>query len=219
VVTPSVEELRQEATRFLDSHASRRSERRFAWGEGSDRVGLFEEKTADEEAAEVAAAKEWKATEFDAGFGWITGPARYGGRELPPDHERAYAALARGYEIPSQSCFGIGLGMVAPHDPGPRDRRGTGALPPAAAPRRDIGCQLFSEPDRGLRPGRDPDPRRRRRRRVVVTGQKVWTSGAQYSDVGEVIHPHLAHKPKHRGLTMFVVDMHAPGCGGPAAAP
>jgi len=210
-VTPSVEELRQEATRFLDSHASRRSERRFAWGEGSDRVGLFEEKTADEEAAEVAAAKEWKATEFDAGFGWITGPARYGGRELPPDHERAYAALARGYEIPSQSCFGIGLGMVAPtilaHAIDEVRERYLRPLHRGEI----IGCQLFSEPVAGsdlagiqTRAVADGDE-------WVVTGQKVWTSGAQYSDVGEVITRTSPDKPKHRGLTMFVVDMHAPG--------
>jgi alkylation response protein AidB-like acyl-CoA dehydrogenase len=39
----------------------------------------------------------------------------------------------------------------------------------------------------------------------------VWTSGAQYSDIGEIICRTDPDQPKHKGLTGFVVDMHAPG--------
>src|SRR5262249_46110826 len=42
-------------------------------------------------------------------------------------------------------------------------------------------------------------------------GQKVWTSGAHYSDVGEIITKTSTDKPKHKSLTMFLVDMRAPG--------
>ena len=45
----------------------------------------------------------------------------------------------------------------------------------------------------------------------ILTGQKVWTSGAQYSDIGEIITRTDPDKPKHKGLTMFLMDMHAPG--------
>jgi alkylation response protein AidB-like acyl-CoA dehydrogenase len=45
----------------------------------------------------------------------------------------------------------------------------------------------------------------------VISGQKVWTSGAQYSDIGEIITRTDPDKPKHKGLTMFLMDMHAPG--------
>jgi alkylation response protein AidB-like acyl-CoA dehydrogenase len=45
----------------------------------------------------------------------------------------------------------------------------------------------------------------------IINGQKVWTSGAQMSDIGEIICRTDPDLPKHRGLTGFVVDMHAPG--------
>ncbi|MGH9050185.1 MAG: acyl-CoA dehydrogenase family protein [Acidimicrobiia bacterium] len=209
--TISLAEFSAAATAFLDANAEPRPEEKFAWGEGSDRVGLLEEKTPEEAAAELAAAKEWKAEEFDAGFGWIAGPEEFGGRALPKEYERAYTALRSDYRIPSQGPFVIGLGMVAPtilaH-----------AIPDVkerylrAMYRGDVvGCQLFSEPVAGsdlagiqTRATRDGDE-------WLLSGQKVWTSGAQYSDIGEIITRTSPDKPKHKGLTMFLVDMHAPG--------
>ena len=45
----------------------------------------------------------------------------------------------------------------------------------------------------------------------IITGQKVWTSGAHYSDLGEIICRTDASLPKHKGMTAFLVDMKAPG--------
>ncbi len=207
----SVDQFTASATEFLDANAERRSESRFVWGEGTDRVGMLDEKTPEQEQVEIVEAKEWKAKEFDAGFGWITGPAEYGGGGLHKDLDRAYRELVAQYAIPSQSPFGIGLGMVAPtilaH-----------AIPEVREKylrsmwRGDlIGCQLFSEPVAGsdlagiqTKAERDGDE-------WIVTGQKVWTSGAQYSDIGEIITRTSPDKPKHKGMTMLLVDMHAPG--------
>jgi alkylation response protein AidB-like acyl-CoA dehydrogenase len=204
-------DFRAEARAFLESCAERRVEEKFAWGEGSDRVGLLEEKSAEEEAAEVTAAKAWKAKEYDAGFGWISGPEEYGGRALPTGFERAYREISADYAIPKQGVFAIGLGMVAPtilaHAiPEVKERY----LAPMH--RGDIiGCQLFSEPVAGsdlagiqTKAVRDGDE-------WLITGQKVWTSGAHYSDIGEIITRTSPDKPKHKGLTMFLVDMKAPG--------
>jgi alkylation response protein AidB-like acyl-CoA dehydrogenase len=210
-MTISEADFRAEAGEFLEANAPRRVEEKFEWGKGSDKVSILEEKTAEQEAADLAAAKGWKATEFDAGFGWITGPEEYGGRALPSAFDRAYRDIVSGYAIPNQGPFGIGLGMVAPtilaHAiPDVRERY----LRPLY--RGDIvACQLFSEPVAGsdlagiqTRAERDGDE-------WVLSGQKVWTSGAHYSDIGEIITRTSPDKPKHKGLTMFVVDMHAPG--------
>ena len=204
-------EFLEEAKAFLDANAKPRGEERSAWGEGSDRVGLFPEKTPEQERAEVAEAKAWRTQAFDAGFGWITGPARYGGRELPASYERAWQSLLAKYDTPSGAPFGIGLGMIAPtilaHATDTAKERYLRAMY-----RGDIiACQLFSEPQAGsdlaglqTRAVRDGDE-------WVVTGQKVWTSGAQYSDIGEVICRTDPDAPKHKGLTGFIVDMKAPG--------
>jgi alkylation response protein AidB-like acyl-CoA dehydrogenase len=209
--TLTEEGFAEEALAFLRANASPRPPQRVAFGEGSDEVALFAERTREEEAEEVSRAKQWATKVFDAGFGWITGPSRYGGRELPASFQRRYAALEGQFETPSQACRGIGLGMIAPtilaHGTDSARERYMRALH-----RGDmIACQLFSEPGSGsdlaslqTRAVRDGDEWR-------ITGQKVWTSGAQYSDIGEIICRTNADVEKHRGLTGFIVDMHAPG--------
>lgn len=208
----TVGEFEDEARLFLDAHSKlKEAERKFVWGEGSDRVVVFEEKDRETELADVAKACAWRRTKFDAGFGWISGPTEYGGRELPNAFERAYLRLEAQYEVPNQNAFIIGLGMVAPtilaHGSDLAKE-----LYLRRMYRGDIvGCQLFSEPGAGsdlaslqTRAERDGDE-------WVITGQKVWTTGAQYSDIGEVIARTDVNLPKHKGLTGFIVDMDAPG--------
>lgn len=210
----SLEQFEEEVTSFLDGHAERRAadvEKRFVWGEGDDSVAMFEEIDPEQERRELAAAKQWRATRFDAGLGYITGPEELGGRGLSAAHDRLYSRLEARYETPNMSFFGIGLGMVAPTIVA----HGTDVTKQAYLRRMwrgdIVGCQLFSEPGAGsdlaslqTRAERDGDE-------WVLNGQKVWTSGAQYADIGEIICRSDADQPKHKGLTGFVVDMTAPG--------
>jgi acyl-CoA dehydrogenase len=156
-------------------------------------------------------AKAWRAKRYDAGLGWITGPKDFGGRELSHAYERLYNELESRYEVPNQNYFGIGLGMVAPTIKDHADPAVKADLLPKMWRGDLVGCQLFSEPVAGsdlasliTRAERDGDE-------WLITGQKVWTSGAHYSDVGEVMTRTDPNLPKHKGLTAFVVDMHAPG--------
>ncbi len=209
--TPTEEEFSSEARSFLEANLPLREAERFVWGEGSDDVSLFPERTPEEQAAELEAARAWARTAYDAGFGWITGPRHLGGRGLPRSYQQAYHAVARDYRVPSQSVFGIGLGMVAPtilaHGTEEVQRSYL-----AAMHRGDlVGCQLFSEPGAGSDLASLQTSAVRDGDQWIVNGQKVWTSGAQFSDIGEIICRTDPELPKHRGLTGFVVDMHAPG--------
>ncbi|MEY4339507.1 MAG: hypothetical protein RLZ14_1357 [Actinomycetota bacterium] len=208
----TLEEFEQQARSFLEANASRKEEnKKFVWGEGSDTVAMFEERDKEAERRDVAAACAWRQKKFDAGFGWITGPTQYGGAGLTSAHERIYQRLEGQYAVPNQGAFTIGLGMVAPT-----------ILAHASDLARElylkkmyradiIGCQLFSEPGAGsdlaslqTKAERDGDE-------WVITGQKVWTTGAQFSDIGEIIARTDVDMPTHTGLTGFIVDMHAPG--------
>ena len=207
----SEDDFKEQALDFLNANANLRTAEKTGWGEGSDKVGLFPEKTKEQETREVEAAKVWKQKEFDAGFGWITGPEEYGGRALPSSYERLYQSLASKYDVPAGGHFGISLGMVAP------TILAHGTQPVKDAYLRKlyrgemIACQLFSEPTNGsdlagiqTKAVKDGDE-------WVLNGQKVWTSGAQYSDIGEIVCRTNPDAPKHKGISAFVVDMRAPG--------
>lgn len=205
--------FRQEVTAFLDAHSEKKAAEKteFRWGEGRDDVALFEDVDRESELVELARAKEWRAKRYDAGLGWITGPTELGGRGLTPAHERIYQGLESRYRVPDQSFFGIGLGMVAPTIKDHADPEVRADLLPKMYRGDIVGCQLFSEPGAGsdlaslqTRAVRDGDE-------WVITGQKVWTSGAHFSDIGEIICRTDPDLPKHKGLTGFIVDMRAPG--------
>jgi len=208
----SIEDFTIEAQAFLEANADKKQTRTdFKWGEGSDDVGVFEEKDGAAELEEINAAKAWRAKRYDHGFGWIGGPEKFGGRGLASKYERAYSSIEAGYDTPGMGIFAISLGMVAP------------TILAHATPEvqdmylRDlyrgdmVACQLFSEPGAGsdlagvqTRADLDGDE-------WILNGQKVWTSAAQHSEIGEIICRTNPDAPKHRGLTAFVVDMRAPG--------
>ncbi|MFL3021142.1 MAG: acyl-CoA dehydrogenase family protein [Candidatus Poriferisodalaceae bacterium] len=206
------EQFTNEASAFLEANMSRKAEQRaFVWGEGPDNAAMFEEVDRDKEQRDLATAKEWRAKKFDAGFGWISGPAEIGGGGHPRRFERVWANLESQYEVPDSGFFGIGLGMVAPTILAHGNPEVVADLLPKMYRADLVSCQLFSEPGAGsdlaslqMRADRDGEE-------WILNGQKVWTSGAHYSDVGEVIARSDFDLPKHQGLTGFMVDMHAPG--------
>jgi alkylation response protein AidB-like acyl-CoA dehydrogenase len=160
--------------------------------------------------ASIAAQKAFQAKLYDAGFAGITWPREYGGQGLTIAEQIAFSQEARDFALPT-SAFIIGLGM-----PGPTILElGTEEQKKRYLPKllrgEEIWCQLFSEPAAGsdvasliTTAARDGDG-------WVLNGQKVWTSGAQYSDFGAVIARTDPTVPKHAGITMFIVDMHSPG--------
>jgi alkylation response protein AidB-like acyl-CoA dehydrogenase len=182
------------------------------WGEGPDDAELLAERSSEEEKELLAAARRFKALEYDEGFGWIDGPVEYGGRGLPRSYADAYGELRGQFAVPDLSVMRLGLGMTAPTILA----HGTEAAKRAYLPRLHrgdvIACQLFSEPDAGsdlasLRTSAVHDDAGG----WILSGQKVWTTNAHLSDIGEILCRTDPGAPKHRGITAFLIDMHAPG--------
>jgi alkylation response protein AidB-like acyl-CoA dehydrogenase len=199
------------AVRFLAARVPRRADESASWGTGPENLALFHETSDAEERREADAARAWQRERWAEGFGWITGPVEHGGAGLPAAYDRLYRSIEAGFDVPDMSPVRIGLGTVGPAITafGSEKQVATYA---AGIQRGDlIACQLFSEPDAGsdlagvrTRGVRDGDGWR-------ITGQKVWTSNATFADLGLALVRTDQAAAKHKGLTMFVVPMDAPG--------
>ncbi len=200
-----------EAAAFLRAHAKPRIPQSTAWGQGSDSVAIFPERTHEEEQAELAAAKAWRREVFDAGFGWITGPPAYGGRGLTRSYEELYRRMEATFETPSELPLAIGIGIVAPALLAHATESARAEYLRGLHRGDIVACQLFSEPGAGSDLASLQTTALRDGDEWVINGQKVWTSGAQLSDIGEIICRTDPDVPKHKGLTGFVVDMRAAG--------
>ena len=208
----STEEFRAECEAFLSARYVRRTvvKKDFVWGEGSDATDLFEEVDPEEERTAVAVVRRWRRELWESGLGWISGPPALGGRGLPAAYQRVFDEQARNYEVPGNRKLIASLGIVEPAVASHGSPCLQEELLPAMHAGDLIACQLFSEPGAGsdlasvsTRAVEDGDGWR-------LSGQKVWTTGAQYSDVGMTL-ARTADGPRHKNLTAFVVDMHAPG--------
>jgi alkylation response protein AidB-like acyl-CoA dehydrogenase len=157
-------------------------------------------------------AEKFLGAQFDLGLAWVHFPEGRGG--LGADPALQTVVDRRLTEVSAPLCFPrnpIGWGMAAPtivtHGSSDQQDRYLRRLFTC----EDIWCQLFSEPGAGsdvasLATTAVPDGDE-----WVINGQKVWTSLAREARYGMVLARSDPDKPKHRGLTYFVVDMHTPG--------
>jgi alkylation response protein AidB-like acyl-CoA dehydrogenase len=158
----------------------------------------------------VARSKAWQRKKYEAGYAGITWPKAVGGQGLSPMHQIIFGQEESRTYAPS-GLYAIGLGMCIPtvftHGSPEIIQR----FVPKALSGEEVWCQLFSEPVAGsdlasirTRAERDGED-------WVISGQKVWTSFAHRSDFGIIVTRTDFAAPKHKGLTMFIVDMKAPG--------
>ena len=206
VDTAEQEAFRRQVRAFLEANAKRKPE----GGDDDEAGALFDELDAADERGRVAEAQAFQGRLFDAGLAGVTWPKEYGGGGLGNRELEIFNAEAASFELPT-GIFLIGHGMCGPTllTLGTEEQRRRYVPPMLRGD--EIWCQLFSEPGAGsdvaslqTRAVRDGDE-------WVVNGQKVWTSGAHYSDYGMLIARTDPDAPKHRGITMLVVDMHSPG--------
>src|SRR5580698_1141331 len=82
---------------------------------------------------------------------------------------------------------------------------------PKLASGEEVWCQLFSEPAGGSDVAGLRTRAEKKGEDWIINGQKIWTSGAHYSDYGLLIPRTDPNVPKHKGLTMFFLDMKSRG--------
>ena len=192
----SVDELRDAARQWLGSEA----------GQGPADWGAILPPRLD------ADGRAWQRRMFDAGFAGIDWPEAYGGRGLTADHASAWMEEAAAAGVPAVlNMVGLVLTARALLAYGTDEQKAEHL--PATVRGERVWCQLFSEPGAGsdlgslsTRAVADGDV-------FVVSGQKVWSSGARISEWGILLArtASLDEAPKHRGISMLLLDMSLPG--------
>jgi alkylation response protein AidB-like acyl-CoA dehydrogenase len=147
----------------------------------------------------------------DGGWAVPTWPREHGGLGLEPRRGAIVNRELARFRVPDLYPFMVGLGLVGPtlvaHATAEQQERWL----PSIRRGDEIWCQLFSEPDAGSdlaglasRATRDGDEWR-------ITGQKVWSSRAHYSEWGLLLARSDPSVPKHAGITAFALPMDQPG--------
>jgi alkylation response protein AidB-like acyl-CoA dehydrogenase len=153
--------------------------------------------------------RDWQRRLYDAGWAAPAWPTEYGGRGATPTESAIYFEEIGRARVPfAANTLGLLLGgptLMVWGTPEQKERY----LPPILSA-EEIWCQGFSEPDAGsdlaslkTRAVRDPA----HPEEWIVTGQKVWTSGAQYSKWCMLVARTDQEAAKHKGLTYFLMDM------------
>lgn len=203
--SPQDAEWRAEVRGWLEANAQRRPE-------GEETVPNLLGEETDEGESLVERAKAWQRKLYEAGYAAVTWPKEYGGRDATPMQSFILNQEMSKFDVP-QGVYTIGLGMIGPtimtHGAEVQQQR----FIPTMLEGGEIWCQLWSEPNAGS----DVASLETRAERDaasgdwVLNGQKVWTTGAHYCDWGLIIARTDLDAPKHRGITCFIVDMHAKG--------
>lgn len=213
---PSLEDFTREAKAWLEANAEYRSggaeDKELVWGEGEFSVSVFHSLTFQEERALLDRAMAWTRTKAERGYHAITWPVEHGGLGLPREYARAFSKLESQFVTPTgHETHSVTVGLIAPTI----NMYGTPEQKADYVGRflstQDLCCQLFSEPGAGsdlaslaCRAERDGDE-------WVLNGQKVWSSGAQFSKFGELIARSNVDVVKHKGMTAFIIPMDLPG--------
>jgi len=169
--------------------------------------GGHEHKNLDEV---VRDGRRWQATLHEGGWCGIHWPKEYGGRSAGLLEQIIFQEeLARAGS--PQLINLLALSMVGPVliSHGSEEQKKRYLKPILSA--EEIWCQGYSEPGAGsdlaalsTRAVLDGDA-------YVISGQKVWTSYAQYADFCILLARTSPDVPKHKGITMFIMDMRVPG--------
>lgn len=155
----------------------------------------------------------FRSKQYDAGLAMVHFPEEYGGLDGNRGQQAVIDAVLRSHGVNYEDLRinPIGIGMGAPTVLA----YGSDELKQKHIRKiftgEDVWCQLFSEPTHGSDVAGIPSRAVRDGDEWVVNGQKVWTTLAHTSNYGMLLTRTNPDVPKHKGLSYFVLDMHAPG--------
>ena len=155
----------------------------------------------------------FRGAQYDAGLAFVHFPEGKGGLGLSRSKQSIVDQVLRDAKVPYHDLMvnPIGIGMGAPVVL----NHGTEEMHEKHLKKiftgEDIWCQLFSEPTHGSDVAGIPSRGIRDGDEWLVNGQKVWTTLAHLSNYGMLLTRTNPDTPKHKGLSYFILDMHADG--------
>jgi alkylation response protein AidB-like acyl-CoA dehydrogenase len=187
-------DFRARCKAFLDEHAT----------------GIKLTEPDPRDALTVAASRSFQKKLADAGLAGLMYPTEYGGAGLTQQHERIYREEYGNYpDMTGQLTISHGMCLPMMNEYGTHEQKARFLTRIISA--EDLWCQMFSEPGAGsdvaslqTRAVRDGDE-------WIINGQKVWTTLAHQCEYGIIIARTDPDQPKHAGISMFIMDMKAPG--------
>ena len=155
----------------------------------------------------------FRGKQYDAGLAMVHFPEGYGGLGGNRGQQAVIDAVLRSHGVTYEDLrinpIGIGMGAPTVLAYGSEDLKEKHLRKIFTG--EDVWCQLFSEPTHGSDVAGIPSRAVRDGDEWVVNGQKVWTTLAHTSNFGMLLTRTNPDVPKHKGLSYFVLDMHAPG--------
>ena len=159
---------------------------------------------------EAGVLREWQQTLHAGGWVGLHWPVEYGGRGAPPAQVAIYnqeLARANAPQLPG----GAGVTLVGPTLIAHGTEEQRARWMPRILAAHDVWAQLFSEPDAGSDLSSLSTRAERRGDIYVVTGQKVWSTGAQFADWAIALVRTHPDAPKHQGISLLAIPMTAHG--------
>jgi alkylation response protein AidB-like acyl-CoA dehydrogenase len=159
-------------------------------------------------AANMGRIVAWQRALDDVGWGALGWPPEYGG--MSESHRKVFAEEQARVGVTTKP-LSVGVEMVGPTliKWGTEDQKQRYLTPLRRGD--EVWCQLFSEPDAGSDLPSLRTTASRTEAGWSLSGQKVWTSGASCSDFGLALARTDPSKPRHAGISAFIVDMASPG--------
>ncbi|MHA6737689.1 acyl-CoA dehydrogenase family protein [Rhodococcus erythropolis] len=160
---------------------------------------------------EVPRGLAFRGALYRAGLAGLTIGTRFGGQGLGSEYELAYAEVAADRASVDDKMFFLGVNVILPALIDIEENALAAEFGPRILSGDTIACQLFSEPEAGSDLASVRTKAVRTEGGWILDGQKVWTSYGHIAGVGLLLARTDPTVAKHRGLTMFLLDMDAKG--------